>query len=140
MDASEAVGLANDAFYRALSLADLGAMRRVWLHTDTAVCTHPNGPPLHGWDAIQDSWQRIFEGKGPLRVWATEVRVRLFGLTAEVTCVENIDTGRGGGPGLAQARATNIFRLDGGRWRLLEHHAAQVRTSPQQRPARFSVN
>ncbi|MGH2523583.1 MAG: nuclear transport factor 2 family protein, partial [Anaerolineales bacterium] len=39
-DVIEAVLSANDAFYRALSLADFNAMQRVWLDSPDAVCVH----------------------------------------------------------------------------------------------------
>lgn len=130
---------ANDQFYRALSLADLSAMERLWVNTSDAVCQHPGAAPLYGWDAIRASWRSIFEHQGPLRVWATEADVRVFGQTAEVTCLENVDTGQVAGSGVLQTRATNLFRRVGGDWKLLEHHAAPARTGAQ-RLEPFSSN
>ncbi len=135
----DALLTANDQFYRALSLADLSAMTRLWVNTPDAVCQHPGSAPLYGWDAIYASWRSIFEHQGPLRVWATDVRVRVFGQTAEVTCLENVDTGQVAGSGILQTRATNLFRRVGGAWKLLEHHAAPTRTGVQ-RLEPFSAN
>ena len=140
MNDTESVLLANDNFYRALSLADLGAMTRVWLASPDAACLHPGGPPLHGWPAIRESWASIFAHQGPLRVWATEASVRLYGETAEVTCLENIDAGRVSGAGIWQTRATNIFRRVKSDWKMLEHHAVSVAPPKSQRPERFSAN
>lgn len=119
-----AVLAANAQFYRALSLADLGAMQRVWLDRPEAVCGHPGQPAVYGWPAIRESWRQIFANQGPLRVWASDAQVRLYGRTAEVLCLENIDTGRVAGAGLIQTRAVNLFRLEAGEWKLLEHHAS----------------
>ena len=58
---TEAVVLANANFYRALSLADFGAMQRVWLASPDAVCVHPGWPPLRGWPDIRESWRGICE-------------------------------------------------------------------------------
>jgi len=137
----ESVVFANSQFYRALSLADLGAMQRLWLESPDAACTHPNGETLQGWEAIRESWRVIFENQGPLQVWASDVAVRVYGQTAEVTCRENIDTSRAPGGGLAQARAANVFRRMAGQWKMLEHHATPIPVRDRlRRPARFSPN
>jgi len=132
--------IVNDQFYRALSLADFNAMQRLWLDSDEAVCVHPGWPPLHGWAAIRESWRAIFQNQGPLHVWPTEAQVRLFGLTAEVNCLENIDTAQVPGTGVIQTRATNIFRRVDDLWKMLEHHAFPLRSSGLQRLDRFSNN
>lgn len=139
MDAIEAVCRVNDRFYIALSLADFAAMERLWVNSADAVCIHPGWPPLYGWEAIRKSWREIFRHQGPLHIWATEARVRIFGQTAEVRCLENIDTGQLAGFALLQTRAVNIFRAVGSTWKILEHHAMPAQTPPQ-RPAPFSLN
>ncbi len=137
---TEALLAVNDQFYRALSLADFNAMQRLWLDSDEAVCVHPGWPPLHGWAAIRESWRTIFQNQGPLHVWPTETQVRLFGLTAEVNCLENIDTAQVPGTGVIQTRATNIFRRVDDLWKMLEHHAFPLRSSGVHRLDRFSNN
>ena len=135
-----AILVANDQFYRALSLADFNAMERLWLATDDAVCAHPGRPPLHGWAAIRETWRAIFQNQGPLHIWPSEAQVRLFGLTAQVNCLENIDTARVPGAGVVQTRATNIFRRVDGAWKMLEHHAFPVQSSSVHQLDRFSNN
>ena len=140
--ATRAVLAANASFYTALGLADFALMQRLWLDTPDAVCVHPGWPALHGWEAIRASWRQIFENQGPLRVWPSDVAVRVFGQTAEVTCLENIDMSQVRGTGLLQTRATNVFRLVDGQWKLLEHHALSLPggEGPQRPPERFSAN
>ena len=142
-DTTDALLTANASFYTALSLADLNLMQRLWLDAPEAVCLHPGWPALHGWDAIAASWGQIFENQGPLRIWASDVEVRLYGQTAEINCVENIDMSQVRGTGILQTRATNVFRLVDGAWKLLEHHALPMpnnagRQTPP--PERFSSN
>ena len=139
---TEAVLAANNSFYNALSLADFAAMQRVWLDSPDAVCVHPGWPALHGWTAIGESWRNIFQNQGPLHVWARQVQVRLYGQTAEVTCLENIDMSQVAGTGIIQTRATNIFRLvaERGEWKMLEHHALPLPGGSVRRPERFSPN
>ena len=137
---STAVLTINDSFYRALSLADLGAMERLWLASPDAVCVHPGWPPLYGWEAIAQSWRSIFENQGPLHVWPSEVRVRLYGQTAEVNCLENIDMSQVTPAGLLQTRATNVFRLIVKTWKMLEHHAVALPPGQPRYPEKFSPN
>lgn len=141
MDAkAEAILIVNEQFYRALSLADFNAMARLWLDSDEAVCVHPGWPPLHGWPAIRESWRTIFQNQGPLHVWPSETQVRVFGQTAEVNCLENIDTAQVPGTGVIQTRATNIFRSVDDLWKMLEHHAFPLRSGSVHGLERFSNN
>ncbi len=141
MDESHrAILVANTNFYTALSLADFSLMERLWLASPDAVCVHPGWPPLHGWDSIRDSWQQIFQNQGPLHVWPSDVRVRLYGQTAEVNCLENIDMAQVRGTGILQTRATNVFRLVEQAWKMLEHHALSMPSGNVQPPERFSSN
>lgn len=140
--AARAVLAVNSSFYTALSLADFALMQRLWLDAPEAVCVHPGWPTLHGWNEIRASWQQIFENQGPLYVWPSAVELRLYGQTAEVNCLENIDMSQVRGTGILQTRATNVFRQAAGQWKILEHHALSMpsdagRTRP---PERFSSN
>jgi ketosteroid isomerase-like protein len=130
----------NTAFYTALSLADFDLMERLWLPSPDAVCVHPGWPALHGWDAIRDSWRQIFDNQGPLRIWPSDVQVRLYGQTAEINCLENIDMARVSGTGVLQTRATNVFRLVERAWKMLEHHALSLPGGGVKGLDRFSSN
>ena len=127
-------------FYTALSLADLALMQRLWLDSPDAVCVHPGWAALTGWDAIRESWRGIFENQGVVRIWPTEVQARLYGQTAEITCLENVDLTNRRGGGIAQTRATNILRLVGREWKFLEHHAVSLPTGSSPRREPFSTN
>ncbi len=120
-DSNSAVLNVNRRFYHALAVADYRAMERLWLPSPDAVCVHPGQPALRGWDPIRASWRAILTQQGPLHVWPSEVDVQLFGQTAEVHCIENVDAGEA--TGIVRARAVNIFRLSGRSWKMLEHHA-----------------
>ena len=139
-DHSAAVLAANATFYTALSMADYGLMERLWLAAPEAVCIHPGWPPLHGWEAISQSWREIFHSQGPLRIWPTELALRLYGQTAEVNCLENIDMNQVRAAGILQTRATNIFRLVTGAWKMLEHHATSVPSGDAKPLGPFSTN
>jgi ketosteroid isomerase-like protein len=139
---ASAVLAVNTSFYTALSLADFALMQRLWLDSPDAVCLHPGWPALHGWTEIRASWEQIFANQGPLHVWPSAVELRLYGQTAEVNCLENIDMSQVSGSGVLQTRATNVFRLVDQQWKMLEHHALSMPSGagPRQPPERFSSN
>jgi uncharacterized protein (TIGR02246 family) len=120
-----AIAAANLAFYRALEARDLSAMDLVWLHDDSATCIHPGWHRLDGWSEIRRSWENIFANARPWSVACEDVRIRLSGDIAWVTCVELLAP-FGGDPedGTARMQATNIFARRDGQWRLLHHHAS----------------
>ncbi len=90
--------------------------------------------------AIRESWREIFRNQGPLRVWPSEVALRLYGQTAEVSCLENIDMNRVRGAGVVRTRATNVFRLVEGAWKMLEHHAVSLPGGESRPLEPFSTN
>ncbi len=57
----ESVLQANRKFYQALAALDLRAMNHLWLNENWVRCVHPGWAPLEGWEAVHESWQRIFE-------------------------------------------------------------------------------
>jgi ketosteroid isomerase-like protein len=117
---------ANAAFYAALTALDLPAMEAAWAHEPRAVCVHPGREALHGWEDVRTSWERIFAATGWMHVEPTDVRVVAVGELAVVTCSENITTRAEGGVGVASTRATNVFAIRAGAWRMLLHHASPV--------------
>jgi len=114
---------ANDAFYEAFKAADFAAMERLWAKESPVACAHPGWPPLHGREAVMESWQTIFEANGvPADLQCREPRVVPLGPDhAMVLCFEQV----GGGMLLA----TNVFGKEKGEWRLLHHHAGPTRVS-----------
>jgi uncharacterized protein (TIGR02246 family) len=136
----QSVSDANDDFYRALSDRDLVAMATVWFPADWAECVHPGGAALIGWDAIHDSWRRVLEGGGTLNVTPANVRIRIVGDVAWVSCVERIAAADGDDIHSSLAQATNLFVRHDGRWRLVVHHASPVPYVPPVQVSGTRVN
>src|SRR5512143_616991 len=65
---------AENAFYEAFERCDLAGMMAVWAEADDVVCVHPQGTRLVGFDAVRESWARIFAGAAPVRVRTLDVR------------------------------------------------------------------
>lgn len=122
----QAVAQVNDAFYDALSNADLAAMDEVWFPADWTECVHPGWTALRGWQAVRDGWRVIFEGSPGVAVSAADLRVRIVGDVAWVSCLERIATMEADQIHTSQAQAINIFVRHDDRWRMVVHHASAV--------------
>jgi ketosteroid isomerase-like protein len=116
---------ANEAFYRALETRALDVMDGLWLHEGWVRCVHPGHDALVGWPAVRRSFETIFANTSLVHVTPTAVDVMVFGEIGVIACVENITLESEDEMGMTAAQATNIFRLtDGGRWRMMHHHAS----------------
>jgi ketosteroid isomerase-like protein len=115
---------ANARFYRAFETLDIAEMDRVWVHGERACCVHPGWPLLRGWDAVRDSWERIFQHTAEMRFTLGGVSVNVGGDLAWVTCTENILSEVNGRVSVTAILATNLFERDAGGWRLVHHHAS----------------
>ena len=125
---------AETAFYEALERGDLAAMMAVWAESDDVVCVHPRGPRLVGFDAVRESWTRIFSGGAPqLRVRPNDVR-RFDGNSIAVhTLVEVLSVPGQTAPAQSQSvSATNVYELTDAGWRMVVHHATPM---PEPEPA-----
>lgn len=120
-----AIRLANERFYRALTGLDFPAMEALWAHEEGIRCIHPGWEMMEGWEVIRESWTAIFSNTTSLVVEPSQVKVRVEGGMAWVSCLETI-TSSGSSGGVTLARATNLFvkRPDG--WKMVLHHASQV--------------
>lgn len=120
-----AIRLANERFYRALTDLDLEAMDAVWAHEEGTRCIHPGWELIEGWEVIRESWTAIFSNPASLVVEPSDVKVRLEGAMAWVSCLETI-TSSGTAAGVTLARATNLFVKRAEGWKMVLHHASQV--------------
>ena len=116
------VEAANRAFYDAHEERDLEAMRHLWAHGDDTVCVHPGWPILRGWEQIEESWRRIFDGPGRNQFILTNESIEVHGAAAWVTVEENL-VDRGDTQAIA---ATNVFIRGADGWKLVAHHCSPV--------------
>lgn len=116
----------NQRFYQAMSEMDMRRMNGVWLNEDWVRCVHPGWSPLEGWQAVQESWQRIFENTQQLHVTIGGVFVRMQGEMAWVSCVERVASAAEGRLDLAYVQATNLFVRRNSEWKMVLHHASHL--------------
>lgn len=135
MDERERVEAANTAFYRAFEALELAGMDAVWAHGDHVECIHPGWARLTGWPSVRASWAAIFENTAEMRFTLTDVRARIVGAVAWVTCTENIFSEVAGRVGVTAILATNLFERDDEVWRLVHHHGSHVLVAPPRPPS-----
>ena len=112
--------LANEAFYRALGAADMGAMEQVWARLAPVTCLHPGWTLLSGREAVLESWRTILANPNQPRIVGGGASVTVFGEAAVVLCREVVS----GSP----LYATNVFVREEGGWRLTHHQSGPVMT------------
>ena len=102
-------------------------MEQVWSTESHVRCVHPGMRSLEGKKVVFDSWKQIFGGGGSPGKFGIEpdrARVEICGLTAICSCVEKTE---GGG----QLEALNIYKREGGSWKMTLHMAGPVVVQPR---------
>ena len=121
---------AENAFYEALENGDVDAMMDVWADDEEIVCVHPGGPRLTGYEAVLQSWSRIFRSGQRLKVDRSEPVV-LAGMMLTVHSLHENITTSGDQSAPARVAATNAYLRTASGWRMIVHHA-----SPEPQAAR----
>ena len=81
-------------------------------------CIHPGMESIHGLDDIMKSWSQVFQGE-PFAIQPARVKIDIHGQTALCSCME--ETPNGG-----QLEALNVYRREGGNWRMTLHMASPI--------------
>ena len=118
--AEVAVLEANTEFYRAFSAGDVAAMSQLWAEQAPVACVHPGNNVIVGRSGVLASWRQILPQVAGVAMSGRAPRVHLLGDVAFVTCLE------ANGKQPAHLAATNVFQLEGGRWRMVHHHAGPL--------------
>ena len=123
--AEDGVRAASDGVYDALTRranGDAKPMLACWPHSDDVTTMHPIGGREVGWDEVEASWQGVADVAEGGTVKPSDRLVRVFGDTAYELVTENVSMGLGGEQVEGAYRATNVYRLDDGEWRIVHHH------------------
>jgi ketosteroid isomerase-like protein len=120
----ESSSLAEAYFYEAFANIDSQGMSQVWVSSDGAYCIHPGGEPMIGYAAVQGSWQAMFKGGQPVRLFYRVVNQQVSGDMAIHLVEEEISSIDGSQRGLVMA--TNCYQKGDGGWRILSHHGSPM--------------
>jgi ketosteroid isomerase-like protein len=114
---------AEEAFYEALSRADLNAMMALWSQDDNAVCVHPGGQRMVGFDAIRHAWASTFENGG-VDARPVDVRIHLSAACEIHHLLEQVIVRNDGRQQVIQVAVVNVYVKEESGWKLLVHHAS----------------
>lgn len=124
-----AVREANDQFYAALNAMFTGEtapMESVWSHADDVTYMGPDGKFLVGWSDVSANWTKQAGLKlgGEIREESVQMKVGTDLATVECREVgENLVDGKTTPVSL---RATNVYRKENGKWRMIGHHTDKL--------------
>ena len=126
MAAEDEVRAAAEQFYSALNgvlNGDAGSMVHVWSQSGDVTTMHPIGGRQVGWDEVWSSWQQVAGIASGGSVALGDRLIRVIGDAAYELGTENVDATLAGNPVRREVRVTNIYRREGGAWRIVHHHA-----------------
>lgn len=126
MSAEQEIRAANDRLYEGLNAmftGDLEPLNKLWSHSDNITYMGPFGGQLIGWKAVHADFAKVAAMKLGGKIVCKDLHVFAgmgMGYTICVEAGENI--GEDGQPVKVSHRATNIFHLENGEWKLVHHH------------------
>jgi len=121
---------ASEQFYAALIQLINGnaePMAAVWSHRDDVTTLHPLGGRQTGWHEVWQVWQAVAQaGITDANVTVDDLLIHVTGDLAYTVGVERGQLTMGGEQVAYDERATNIYRREGGAWKLVHHHSDLV--------------
>jgi ketosteroid isomerase-like protein len=113
-------------FYSALNAmftGDVAPMKEVWSHANDVTYMGPGGGFQVGWDQVLKNWEQQAAKKLGGKVEPTNMQVTVGKDLAIVSDIEQGEnTNADGKVEKVSIRATNLFRKEGGKWKMIGHH------------------
>ena len=122
----EEIRKANELLYTGLNAmftGDLEILNNLWSHSNSITYMGPFGECIKGWDNVSAEFQKVASMKLGGKIQSNNLTIFVGADIGYTSCVEegeNID--QNGNPVKVSHRATNIFHLENGKWRLVHHH------------------
>jgi len=125
MSAEDEVRKASEKFYAALNLmlkGNAGPLADIWSHGATVTTMHPVGGLEIGWEKVKDTWEKVAKLASDGRVKLNDPLIQVSGDIAYEVGTEEGQTKLAGHPVSIKHRVTNIYRREGGEWKVVHHH------------------
>ncbi len=126
MSTEDEVKGASSKFYEGLSRmaeGDAGQLSDIWSHSDTVTTMHPIGGEQIGWSAVKESFEQVAGLASSGYVEITDQSIQTGGDLAYELGTERGQFKLAGETVVIEQRVTNIYRREGGEWKLVHHHA-----------------
>ncbi|MGE0667077.1 MAG: nuclear transport factor 2 family protein [Sphingomonadales bacterium] len=122
---TDTVQKATEGFYAALNkmfVGEVAPMEAVWSHRDDVVYVGPSGGIHVGWDKVKPIWQEQAALKLGGEIKVKDMHVLSSGDMAIVVNYEVGENTINGETQQVELRATNVFRMEDGAWKMIGHH------------------
>jgi ketosteroid isomerase-like protein len=116
---------ASGRFYAALNRmlkGDAGPMTDIWSHSSDVTTMHPIGEREVGWEQVQGPWKQVASMSSGGQVAIKDQLIRVVGDLAYEVGSESGDATMAGQAVSFRQRVTNIYRREGGVWKIVHHH------------------
>ena len=122
----EGVRQAVSQFYTALNTmftGELGPMKEVWSHASDVTYMGPGGGFQVGWDQVLATWEEQAAKKLGGKVEPADMRITVGHDLAIASDIEKGENASAAGKvQKVSIRATNLFRKEDGKWKMIGHH------------------
>ena len=122
----QGVSQAVAQFYTALNAmftGELGPIKEIWSHANDVTYMGPGGGFQVGWDQVLATWETQAAKKLGGKVEPADIRITVGQDLAIVSDIEKGEnTNADGKVEKVSIRATNLFRKEGGKWKMIGHH------------------
>ena len=126
MAVEDEIRQASEQFYAALNReinGDPGPMMEVWSHGSEVSTMHPLGGINVGWEDVRTGWEQAAQAISDGQVSLEDlVVVPLADDVAYTVGTEHGQAKVGGDTVGVDWRVTNIYRREGGEWKIVHHH------------------
>ena len=119
------VRTASAQFYAALNRmikGDASALNDIWSHSADVTTMHPIGGREVGWDQVRGSWEQVAKIASGGQVKLVDQIIHTSGDLAYEVGTERGTATMAGQEVALDHRVTNIYRREGGRWKIVHHH------------------
>ena len=125
MSAESEIRKASEAFYAALNRMGngvKGAMSEIWSHGPDVTAMHPIGGRSTGWEAVRESFDQVAGMASDAKIGLRDQYIQVLGDVAYELGVEFGKFKMAGNAVDLEHRVTNIYKREGGRWKVVHHH------------------
>ena len=125
MAVEDDVRRASAQFYAGLNRmvdGDAAPLADVWSHGERVTTMHPLGGQQVGWAAVRESFEQVAGLAAGGHVRLDDQFIEVGGELAYELGIERGETTLAGESITIEQRVTNIYRLEGGAWKMVHHH------------------
>jgi len=126
MAVEDEIRQASEQFYAALNHeinGDPGPMMEVWSHGSDVSTLHPLGGINVGWEEVRAGWEQAAQGMSEGQVSLDDLVVLPIADDVAYTVGTEHGQVKGGDDTIGvEWRVTNIYRREGGEWKVVHHH------------------